>query len=51
MNTATTDVKKILVTGGTGLVGKALQSVIPAEDKANWIFLGSKHGDLRYNYF
>lgn len=32
----------VIVTGGTGLVGKALKNVCP-----EWIFLGSKDGDLR----
>jgi hypothetical protein len=47
----------ILVTGGSGLVGKAIQWVIendPSErygKKAGeqWIFLTSKDGDLRYS--
>ena len=48
--------KHILVTGGTGLVGKALrryiQLLIDGEDNDNviddkWIFLSSKDGDLR----
>jgi len=46
----------VLVTGGTGLVGKALQHVIDTEpvgsrfgklEGEEWIFLGSKDGDLR----
>jgi GDP-L-fucose synthase len=46
----------ILVTGGTGLVGKAIEYVInnqPLESKfgkkdgETWIFLGSSEGDLR----
>jgi len=43
----------ILVTGGTGLVGRAIQSVIEQEQQEKkthnetWIFLGSKDGDLR----
>jgi len=36
----------ILVTGGTGLLGKNLQNVIDKK-KYNWIFLSSKDGDLR----
>lgn len=40
----------ILVTGGSGLVGKGIQAVV-AEDKEcasqTWIFLTSKDGDLR----
>ena len=40
--------KRILVTGGSGLVGKALEKVSAergAEEK--WIFLSSRDGDLR----
>ena len=46
----------VLVTGGTGLVGRALQYVIEHEpvgsrfgrkDGEKWIFLGSKDGDLK----
>lgn len=46
-----------LVTGGTGLVGRALQYVIETEpvgsrygkqdESEEWIFLSSKDGDLR----
>jgi hypothetical protein len=45
------DEKKIvLVTGGSGLVGQALKTVIEQEkpNDENWIFIGSKDGDLRY---
>lgn len=40
--------KVILVTGGTGLVGKAIQTVIKQEKWENeeWIFVSSKDGDL-----
>lgn len=40
--------KKILVTGGSGLVGKAIESVIKAENPKDeeWIFCGSKDADL-----
>lgn len=41
--------KVILVTGGTGLVGKGIEAVIRAEGgKANeqWIFLGTRDADL-----
>ncbi|XP_071442098.1 GDP-L-fucose synthase [Hetaerina americana] len=40
--------KRILVTGGTGLVGRAIEYNILHEKPANeaWIFLGSKDGDL-----
>lgn len=41
---------KILVTGGTGLVGNAIQDVIEQPDtKSNdeeWLFVGSKEADL-----
>jgi hypothetical protein len=46
-----TSVKRILVTGGSGLVGHALRSVIAQEQKRDdeqWIFLSSKDADLRY---
>jgi GDP-L-fucose synthase len=39
----------VLVTGGTGLVGNALRSVVaadPSEEHAIWIFLGRKDCDL-----
>lgn len=42
--------KRILVTGGTGLVGKGLEKVVETEEKRpdeEWIFLSSKDGDLR----
>lgn len=41
--------KIILVTGGTGLVGKALEEIVATEEKRSdetWIFLSSKDGDL-----
>ena len=41
--------KIILVTGGSGLVGKALAEVVATEEKRpdeTWIFLSSKDGDL-----
>lgn len=39
---------KILVTGGSGLVGKALQKVIKNSDHDDtWVFLNSSDGDLR----
>ena len=44
----------VVVTGGSGLVGRAIQAVIEAERTAggaakdeDWIFLSSKDGDLR----
>lgn len=38
----------ILVTGGTGLVGKAIQDVLETEkvEGEEWIFVGSKDADL-----
>lgn len=38
----------ILVTGGKGLVGKALEDVVNSNPnpKEKWIFLSSKDGDL-----
>lgn len=40
--------KIILVTGGTGLVGKAIQQIVLSEKRADetWVFLSSKDGDL-----
>lgn len=40
--------KIILVTGGSGLVGKAIQSVVQTDSQSNetWIFVGSKDADL-----
>ncbi|XP_008213278.1 probable GDP-L-fucose synthase isoform X2 [Nasonia vitripennis] len=42
------DQKIILVTGGSGLVGKAIQSVVQTENPSNekWIFVSSKDADL-----
>ena len=39
----------VLVTGGTGLVGRAIQNVIENDKRENekWIFIGSKDADLR----
>lgn len=45
------DKKVILVTGGTGLVGHAIQTIVQQEKKEEeeeWIFVGSKDADLRY---
>jgi NAD(P)-dependent dehydrogenase (short-subunit alcohol dehydrogenase family) len=44
------DKKVVLVTGGTGLVGRAIQTVIQQEkrDDEEWIFVGSKDADLRF---
>ncbi|EFN75466.1 probable GDP-L-fucose synthase [Harpegnathos saltator] len=40
--------KVVLVTGGTGLVGKAIQNVIACDkgEDEKWIFIGSKDADL-----
>ncbi|XP_017836690.1 probable GDP-L-fucose synthase [Drosophila busckii] len=40
--------KKVLVTGGTGLVGKALQAIIKEQQPSDeeWFFAGSKDADL-----
>lgn len=45
--------KRILVTGGTGLVGKSLEDIIKEEisnglNNEEWYFIGSKEGDLTY---
>jgi FlaA1/EpsC-like NDP-sugar epimerase len=42
--------KVILVTGGTGLVGKGIQSIVENEENKEdeiWVFVGSKEADLR----
>jgi hypothetical protein len=42
--------KIILVTGGTGLVGKAIEKIVKEEEKRDdetWIFVSSKEADLR----
>ncbi|KAK4879263.1 hypothetical protein RN001_007409 [Aquatica leii] len=40
--------KVIIVTGGTGLVGKAIETIVTEENRKGetWIFLSSKDGDL-----
>lgn len=45
----TEDWVKVMVTGGTGLVGKALEEAIADDPRSNeeWVFLSSKDGDLR----
>jgi GDP-L-fucose synthase len=42
------DKKVILVTGGTGLVGHAIQTIVQREKKEEeeWVFVGSKDADL-----
>ena len=37
---------KIIVTGGTGLVGKALEKITKNDKKNEWIFLSSKNCNL-----
>ena len=41
----------IMVTGGTGLVGKGIQAVVERQKVPNerWIYLSSKDGDLRWD--
>lgn len=48
----------ILVTGGTGLIGKAIQKVIEEEKNSGglakneeWVFVGSKDANLWYLYY
>ncbi|XP_066285659.1 GDP-L-fucose synthase-like isoform X2 [Branchiostoma lanceolatum] len=40
--------KRVLVTGGTGLVGQAIRRVVEENpsDEEEWIFVSSKHADL-----
>ena len=41
--------KKILVTGGSGLVGKAIEAIVAKEEKRadeEWFFASSKDADL-----
>lgn len=40
--------KIVLVTGGTGLVGKSIESIVKTENPQDetWIFVGSKDADL-----
>ena len=40
---------KVLVTGGSGLVGKAIQEVVSKQPTTDdtWIFLSSKDADLQ----
>ncbi|XP_060534398.1 GDP-L-fucose synthase [Cylas formicarius] len=42
------DKKIIMVTGGTGLVGKAIETVVQSENRVDetWIFVSSKDADL-----
>lgn len=55
--TADSGRKKIIVTGGTGMVGQAIKWVIENEsdprfgkcEDEEWIFLGSKDGNLKYD--
>ena len=43
------EMMKVMVTGGTGLVGKALEEAIATDPRPNeeWVFLSFKDGDLR----
>lgn len=49
------DSRVILVTGGSGLVGQAIKTIVEEEKKQgtddskreSWIFCGSKDGDLK----
>lgn len=51
----TKDCKKIIVTGGSGMVGQAIKWVLENEvdgrfgrtDNEEWVFLGSKDGNLK----
>ena len=52
--------KIVLVTGGTGLVGKAIQHIIDTEPEGSrfgklldetWIFANSSEADLRCDFF
>ena len=40
---------RVMVTGGRGLVGRALEEVVRGDPQPNeeWIFLSSEDGDLR----
>lgn len=40
--------KRVLVTGGTGLVGRAIEKVVKEQNRTDeeWIFIGSKDADL-----
>lgn len=42
------DKKRVLVTGGSGLVGQAIQNIVSEENKPDeeWIFVNSKDADL-----
>ena len=43
------EIKRIVVTGGNGLVGKALQKAVLEDHRRDeeWVFLSSRDGDLR----
>jgi purine nucleoside phosphorylase len=57
LSSMTTSKRKILVTGGSGLVGQAIRHVVETEPVGSrfgksspdeeWVFLSSKDGDLR----
>ena len=48
-NAGSSDAVKILVTGGSGLVGKAFKAVVEESPRPNeeWVFLSSSDGNLR----
>jgi len=46
--------KRILVTGGRGLVGSAIRSIVSQEefrDDEEWIFVSTRDADLTYCLF
>lgn len=45
----TGDNKVVLVTGGSGLVGKGIEAYLAKNPRPNeqWVYLSSKEGDLR----
>lgn len=53
--TVLNDRKKVVVTGGSGMVGQAIKWVIENEtdprfggkENEEWVFLGSKNGNLK----
>jgi GDP-L-fucose synthase len=49
LRTCTMSKTVVLVTGGTGLVGKGIEAVVGRENNTgeSWFFAGSKDGDLR----
>jgi len=44
-----TEKMKVLVTGGSGLVGKAIEKIVQTEEQRpneEWVFVNSKDADL-----